>query len=128
MEKSGEHKNELDLFEKGIKPLVDVVRILSLETESTEISTRRRLRELAKSGRVPQGEDIEQLVEYLSTLLIHDQLQQIDEGLLPDSFINPDSLSELERKTLKEAFLLISEMYDKLEKNIAYGKDGLLTV
>jgi len=123
VEKSGEHKNELDLFEKGIRPLVDVVRVFALEAGIVEISTRRRLHELSRQGKVEQSDDVDQIIGYLSTLLIHSQLQQIDHGLLPDSFINPDSLSELERKTLKEAFLLTARQFENLEKVSGFVDD-----
>ena len=69
---------------------------------------------------------MEQIIEYLSTLLIHNQLQQIDQGLIPDSFVNPDTLTELERKTLKEAFLLIADQFERMEKNIGFANEDRL--
>jgi len=43
-------------------------------------------------------------------LRIHHQFEQIQKGLTPDNFINPNELSNLEKKTLKEAFNLMSRI------------------
>jgi len=47
--------------------------------------------------------------------LIH-QLAQIEVGTLPDNHINPEQLSELERRMLKDAFTVIERLYSVLDK------------
>jgi signal-transduction protein with cAMP-binding, CBS, and nucleotidyltransferase domain len=59
---------------------------------------------------------------YLSALLIHNQLRQAEDGVVPDSFINPDILTNLERKTLKESFQLTARLYEEIEGNYWSGK------
>ena len=63
--------------------------------------------------------DIEHALEYLLTLLIHHQLEQIEKGRIPDNFINPEHLANIEKKTLKETFHLIATLYDLLEKSLS---------
>ena len=46
MEKSGEHKDELNLKVKGIAPLVDIVRLFALEKGVRETSTLERIEAL----------------------------------------------------------------------------------
>jgi CBS domain-containing protein len=41
---------------------------------------------------------------------MHYQFEQIKEGRAPENFINPDKLSNLEKKTIREAFHLISKL------------------
>ncbi|MEN8143161.1 MAG: putative nucleotidyltransferase substrate binding domain-containing protein [Thermodesulfobacteriota bacterium] len=116
VEKTGEQRNKFDLYNNGIRPLVGAVRFFSVETGGESVLTPRRLKELGSSGYIEQSEDIAQVMDYMFTLLVHKQLQQIDEGGVPDSFINPDILTDLEKKTLKEAFLLTGAQFDIIER------------
>lgn len=115
VEKSGEHRHELNLAEKGIKPLVDIVRLFCLEHRVELLSTGPRLRQLKRAG-AELTEDIEHALDYLGAMLLHAQLQQINEGLVPDNFINPDTLTNFERKTLKESFNLIATLDEIIEE------------
>ncbi|MDX1775386.1 MAG: putative nucleotidyltransferase substrate binding domain-containing protein, partial [Desulfobulbales bacterium] len=122
VEKSGEHKNELNLYEKGIKPLVGCARIYGLEKGVLRRSTMGRLHELNSRHGFKIAEDMTQAFGYLNVLLIHNQLRQAEEGLAPDNFINPDILSNFERKTLKESFQLTARLYEDIEGNYWSGK------
>jgi CBS domain-containing protein len=119
VEKSGEHRSELDLFEKGIRPLVDAVRVFALQRGVENFSTWRRVLELKSRYGFTHADDIEHALEYLLTLLIHHQLEQIEGGEDPDNFINPESLANIEKKTLKEVFQLIATLYDLMEKSLS---------
>ncbi len=116
VEKSGEHINELNLYEKGIKPLVDAVRLFSIEKKIKEPSTLKRVNILRDRYNFQHAGDIEQALEYIFALLIHDQIGHAENGTSLDSFLNPEMLSNLEKKTLKETFLLIAGLYDIIEK------------
>ena len=124
VEKSGEHKDELNLFVKGITPLVGLVRIFAVELGRKDISTVKRIRKLKTLHNFEKADEIEQVFDYLLTYLVHNQLQQVDNGLFPDNFINPNNLSELEKKTMKESFLLIAKLYDTIETK--YQTEGVL--
>jgi len=117
VEKSGEHKNELDIYENGIRPLVNSIRIFSVEKGLTDVTTVRRIKELREKFSFEMADDVEHVLEYLLALLVHNQLLQVEKGHGMDSFINPASLSTLERKTLKESFHLITLLYDVIEKS-----------
>jgi CBS domain-containing protein len=119
VEKSGEHRSELNLYEKGIRPLVDAVRVFALQRGVENYSTWRRVVELKARYNFAHTEDIEHALEYLLTLLIHHQIEQTEKGLVPDNFINPENLANLEKKTLKETFQLIATLYDLLEKSLS---------
>ena len=56
------------------------------------------------------ADEIVHAFEFLMLLRIHHQFEQIQQGLPPDNFINPNDLSNLERKTLKESFNLMSRI------------------
>ena len=122
VEKGGEHKNELNLYEKGIKPLVGCARIYGLEKGIMRRSTLGRLHELNSRHGFKVAEDMAQAFGYLNALLIHSQLHQAEEGLTPDNFINPDILTSFERKTLKESFQLTTRLYEEIEGSYWSGK------
>ncbi len=112
VEKGGEHKDEFDLKIKGIGPLVDAVRLFALEKGVKETSTWGRIQALKnKHATVKEYADgLEQALEFIMLLRIHHQFEQIKSGAKPDNFVNPNTLSTLEKKTLKEAFHLISRL------------------
>jgi CBS domain-containing protein len=122
VEKGGEHKNKLNLYERGIKPLVGCARIYGLEKGVMRRSTLGRLHELNSRHGFKVAEDMAQAFGYLNALLIHSQLRQAEEGGLPSNFINPDSLTNFERKTLKESFQLTARLYEDIEGNYWSGK------
>ncbi len=116
VEKSGEHKDELNLKVKGIAPIVDIVRLFALEKGIKETSTLERINALRGKHTIVQeyAEELEQAFEFIMLLRIQLQYEQIKSGRTPDNFINPNKLSSLEKKSLKEAFNLISKIQDMI--------------
>ncbi len=114
VEKSGEHKDELNLKFRGIGPLVDIVRLFSLESGISETSTIERIRLLKDSHPIVResADELEYAFEFITLLRIHHQIEQIEKNIPPDNFINPNKLSNLEKKSLKEAFQIISRIQD----------------
>jgi CBS domain-containing protein len=123
VEKSGEHKDELNLKFKCIAPLLDIVRLFSLEKGVTETSTLERLEALRTRHPIVMeyGEELEQAFEFIMLLRIHHQYEQIEKGEEPDNFINPDNLSNLEKKILKESCQIISKIQDMIMKEYKPG-------
>jgi CBS domain-containing protein len=112
VEKEGEHKDRLNLKLKAIAPIVDLARLFALEKGSPETGTLDRLRALRRTHTIvgSYGEELEQVFEFLMSLRLHHQLGQVADGREPDNFVDPDSLSALERKTAREAFALVSRL------------------
>jgi CBS domain-containing protein len=112
VEKSGEHKDKFDLKVKGITPLLNAVRLFAMEKGLKETGTLERLEALRKSHSIVRDhfEEIDHAFEFVMLLRIHHQFEQIQQGRPPDNFINPNDLSNLERKTLKESFNLMSRI------------------
>jgi len=114
VEKSGEHKDQLNLKVRGIAPLADMVRLFSLERGVRETSTIERIEALRGLHAVVRehADEMVQAFEFLMLLRIHTQLAEIERGSSPDNFIDPQALTNLERKTIREAFSLISKLQD----------------
>jgi CBS domain-containing protein len=126
VEKDGEHKDELNLKFSGIGPLVDVVRLLSLESRVAETSTLERIE--AMKGKNPtitdMGDELSQAFEYINLLRIHHQVEQMDRGAPPDNFVNPSRLSNLEKRMLKESFQVITQVQDSIVNQYGPGMVG----
>jgi CBS domain-containing protein len=112
VEKSGEHKDQLNLKVKGLAPLIDIVRLFALEKGIGNTETIARIETLRSMHSIVQeyADDLEHAFELMMLLRIHHQYAQISSGYAPDNFIDPNRLSNLEKRSIKEAFHLISRI------------------
>ena len=118
VDRDGEHKHLLDIKRQGLTPFVNFARVLALKHGISETNTLARLKALFESDFIKRdlwasANDAYEL--QMQQRLIH-QLRQIEEGVLPDNHINPEQLSELERRMLKDAFSVIERLYSVLDK------------
>ncbi len=117
VEKSGEHKNKLDLKLRGLTPVVDAARILSLELNIRATNTLDRLQEIHERKFLGDDlyADLSEAYGFISYLRISHHLDAKSSGREPDNFIAPDALNTLQRKMLKESFLVIHKLQEMLE-------------
>ncbi|MBU4118252.1 MAG: CBS domain-containing protein [Proteobacteria bacterium] len=118
VERDGEHKNRLDIKRQGLTPFVNFARVLALKHCVKETNTLARLKALME-GEWIQGELWSAASEayelQMQQRLVH-QLRQIEAGILPDNYIDPADLSDLERRMFKDAFAVIERLYGVLEQ------------
>jgi CBS domain-containing protein len=112
----GEHRNELDLYEGGIRPLVDGLRVLACEHAIPARQSRERLAAIRERQPLELAEEVRSALEYLQTLRIHQQLENLGGGRELDDFLRPEEMTRSERRTLKQAFRLSAEFHDELRK------------
>ncbi len=112
VEKSGEHKNEIDIKARGCLPIVEAVRVLSLLHNVQKSNTFERLRELRNKGAISQelAEEAEFSYDFLLKLRIKNHLALFKEGLQLHNYINPERLNPVEKKLLKESFAVIYKL------------------
>jgi CBS domain-containing protein len=117
VEKSGEHKNKFDLKQRGLTPVVDAARVLSLSLGIKSQNTLDRLAEINRIGIIDNGfhADLREAYEFLVYLQISRHLDALAQGEEPDNFINPASLSGLQRKMLKESFAVVRGLQETIE-------------
>jgi CBS domain-containing protein len=99
-----EHK--LDLKLNGFTPFVDAARIFSLAANIPHTNTVQRLRmSAAKLGFSPAetGAWVDAL-HFIQLLRLRRQHEEIENGSALDNLIDPDTLNDLDRRILKEAF------------------------
>jgi CBS domain-containing protein len=114
VERGGEHKDELNIKQKGITPIVDLLRVLSIAVKITETSSLDRLKALAaKDDDISKiHDDIASAFDFLQHLRIQDQLRKKEINKDIDDFIDPSDLTLLEKKTLKEVFQIVPHLQD----------------
>jgi CBS domain-containing protein len=126
LERGGEHDETLDLKHRGIVPITDIARMLALSMGKEPVNTVERLRACAGTQALSQdmAENLEDALEFIATLRIRHQANQIKKGLPPDNYVPPDNLSELEREHLKHAFKVIQTMQESMIKRFGADKLG----
>lgn len=69
-----------------------------------------RLDDIIEAGILPKGrgEDIRDAMEFISMVRIRHQAFDVAENIEPDNNIEPEKLSDFERRNLKDAFQLLS--------------------
>ena len=114
VERSGEHKDGLNLKIKAVTPLVDIARLFALEKGIRHPSTWDRLEALRGGSTMIADlvDELEYAIEFITLLRIHHQYRQMEAGKAIDNFIHLESLSHLERKSLKNIFRLILRIQD----------------
>jgi len=117
VEKTGEHKNKFDLKQRGLTPVVDAARVLSLSLGIKTRNTLDRLAEISRIGIIdsPFHADLREAYEFFIYLQISRHLDALAQGEEPDNFINPASLSGLQRKMLKESFAVVRLLQETIE-------------
>jgi len=120
LERTGEHKDELDLKLVGTGPIVNAARMFAVDAGIEATNTADRLAALA-SGSTPDAAtfaELHEAFEFLTLLRLECQLRQIRDGRPLSNYIAPDALTNLQRNLLKESFrttaraqLLIEEKF-----------------
>jgi len=116
VEKTGEHKGEIEIKKGGIFPITQGIRALALEMGIGKRNTFERIEELKRLGVFSEeyAKDLKEAYRFLLSLRFKFQAQKIKEGKEPDNYINPNRLSRAEKNTLKDVFKIIKEFQDFL--------------
>ncbi|HEX8927173.1 MAG TPA: DUF294 nucleotidyltransferase-like domain-containing protein, partial [Terriglobales bacterium] len=124
LERSGEHKNELDLKWYGTGPIVNAARLYALDQGIEKRSTLERLTDLQPVGQLTKAllQDLQESFEFLTLLRIEMQLQSLRSGQKPSNYVRPEHLNHLQRSLLKESFRTIartqSAIIDRFESAV----------
>jgi CBS domain-containing protein len=112
VEKSGTHKNQLNLKLNGMTPLIDAIRTLALDQKIFETHTLDRISSLVDKGLLPPGEadDLRDAFNVIMLVRVRRHVSILQAGGEPDNYVNPDELSIIQRTMLKEAFKTIDKL------------------
>ena len=118
VEKNGEHKNTLDIKTRGLLPFMDFARVMALNYGIRETSTLGRLDQLHQAGHLSRDlyHEAREAFEFLLHARLMHQLEQMEQGVVPDNRIDPGTLSALEKRTLREAFGVTGALHGVLRE------------
>jgi CBS domain-containing protein len=110
MEKDGRHNNSINLKRRGTAPLADLIRIHGLAIGSQSQNSFQRLEDIIEAGILPKskGQDLLHAMELISLARLRHQALDIEFDREPDNNIEPENMSDFERRNLKDAFLVLS--------------------
>ncbi|MBM6549569.1 DUF294 nucleotidyltransferase-like domain-containing protein [Marinomonas ostreistagni] len=110
MEQDGEHRRTINLKRRGTAPLADLIRVHALAVGSMSRNSFSRLDDIIRAGILPdkRGQELKYALEYLAMVRIRHQVEDVEEGQEIDNNIEPDTLSDIERRNLKEAFNVLN--------------------
>lgn len=123
LEKSGEHSNTLNIKKFALNLIIDLARIFCLAGGGNLTGTEERFRYAVKQGTLSQ-ESCDNIIEayrFITQVRFRHQLNAIKAGKQPDNHIAPDNFTSFERKHLKEAFKIISQMQDVAKLKFVAG-------
>ncbi len=123
VERNGEHRDTFDIKKRGVMPIVDLVRIHALANGVSAVSTQERLQQLMsdKILTINDGRNLQDAYNTIQQLRVQNQAQQIAEGKAADNHVNPNQLTELQRKHLKDAFTIVHDSQEALRNRFRQG-------
>ena len=121
MVQNDKHKNALNIKLRGIVPIVDIARVVALKYGLKETNTIDRLYAASECKGISSemhGNLIDAL-EFISSLRIRHQAEQIRKGIDADNYLPIEELSGLEKSHLKDSFDIIKTMQQFFESRIS---------
>lgn len=119
LEKNGDGGKALDMKLRGVVPVIDLARVRALAVGASPLNTMERLDAISQEGGMTESAvaDLRDAFEFISTLRLHHQAAQIEAGNAPDNFLDPKEISALERRYLKDAFEVVTDLQNSLSRN-----------
>ena len=115
--KDSEHKNEIDIKKGGIFIIVHGIRSLCLENRILNTNTTKRINKLVELGMIEDelGKELIMAFNFLTTLKLKSNLDKLDKNETMDNYINPNSLTTMEKDLLKDSFKVINKLKKRLD-------------
>lgn len=102
----------MDMKKRGVVPVIDLARVYALAGGLHAVNTWERLDAIAASNGISQVniDDLKDAFEFISMVRLQHQAKQIEQGQKPNNYVPPKELSALERRHLKDAFEVVSNL------------------
>lgn len=123
VERNGEHRDEFNVKKRGVMPIVELVRIQALANGIDALNTRERLQALmdTKVVTIGDGRNLQDAYDCIQQLRVINHSRQIAHHQAPSNYLNPNDLSDLERKQLKDAFTVVHDAQEALRLRFRQG-------
>ncbi len=112
VEKSKEHKDQVDLKKAACVHIVDCIRIFGMREGLSETNTLARMNKLVQLEALSaeEAEYYEAAFQSLMMFRIRENLSKMSSNLGPDNYINPSKLSRRQKTVLRESFMAIDRL------------------
>jgi CBS domain-containing protein len=126
LERKGGQRDLLDLKARGTAMIVDLARLFALEAGCLATNTLARLRLAAPQSSLSEvgAEELSTAFELISLFRLRHQYAQIQRGEQPTNLIAVSSLSDLERRELKEVLRLVGRIQHSVELTFQISQLG----
>ncbi|MFP5466011.1 MAG: DUF294 nucleotidyltransferase-like domain-containing protein [Gammaproteobacteria bacterium] len=116
LEADGQHSAGINLKRRGTAPLTDLIRVHALAVGSQALNSFERLDDIIRAGILPtgRGPDLHDALEFITFVRWRTQADDLRAGREPGNTVEPDRLSEFERKSLRDAFTVLNHAQDYL--------------
>jgi signal-transduction protein with cAMP-binding, CBS, and nucleotidyltransferase domain len=114
------NRGRIELKIHARQPLVGFVRLLALASGIEETPTLRRIERLGELGVIVRG-DIDDLVDayhHVATLMLRQQVADIEAGRLPGEYVEADRLTARERTRLHGALRAIDRLRKRTQMDL----------
>lgn len=120
----GAHDDTFDVKHRGIVPITDIARVFALNQGLKPVNTTERLLAAAETSILSREmcENLVDALEFIASMRINHQAEQIRKGIPIDNYLSPDDLSDLERRHLKDAFRVIQDMQETMDNRYQGGR------
>jgi len=110
LEQGGRHENSINLKRRGTAPLTDVIRVHALAAGSRAQNSFRRLEDTVAAGYLTSSmaADLRDSLEFIAMVRARHQAWDAERGGEANNNIDPDTLSQFERRSLKDAFKVLA--------------------
>jgi CBS domain-containing protein len=118
VERTGLHKEGLDIKTFGTGPIANAARVFALDAELDQTNTVDRLSALEARGYqdAARFKDLQEAFEFLTLLRLENQLQQVRNAEPLDNYLNPAKLTHLQKSMLKEAFHTVAQVQSSIDE------------
>ncbi len=89
----------------------------ALAVGSRSTNSFERLDDIIEAGILPKGraQDLRDAMEFIAMVRIRHQAADVEQEIEPDNNIEPENLSDFERRNLKDAFQILSNAQNFLK-------------
>ncbi len=117
VERSGEHKEELNIKDTGTGPIVEAARLFAVDAGISHTNTVDRLTALRATEYIDPKmlAELGEAFEFLTLVRLENQLQQAREGKPLSNYISPRKLTNLQKGLLREAFQTVARMQSAID-------------
>jgi CBS domain-containing protein len=123
VDRNGEHRDELNIKKSGLMSIVDIARIHSLAHGIKAINTIDRLQALAehKAMSIRDSRNLQDAYSVITQTRLQAQARQITAGESVSNWLNPDDLSKLVRKQLRDSFSIVVDAQTSIRNTYRPG-------